>query len=379
MEDIFDEIMRLKKERNAIILAHVYQPEEIQEIADFTGDSFGLSRKAASTDADVIVFCGVRFMAETANILSPDKITLLPAIDAGCQMFTDALEADVRKIRSEHPDALIVSYVNTPASVKAMSDICCTSSNAAAVVKSLPKNKEVIFLPDGNLGSFAESESKRPLIKWAGGCPIHARLTADDIKSIGYDTKKRVVETIEIDYLTLNESPNGFVIDTEIEGSPESWLEYANNYPETASFLVVNDKIVGYSQIQFITQSDFDLVLSGERMIDADMEEFYGFGGEFCCYITIMPILKQYENQKNYVMLLDELFAKFERLAIEDDVKITSLAISVYSNLLEKMLIPLGFKHVGNNPAKGKIYSLDFSTLKDNAIFKRKYSGKVFY
>ena len=182
MEDIFDEIMRLKKERNAIILAHVYQPEEIQEIADFTGDSFGLSRKAASTDADVIVFCGVRFMAETANILSPDKITLLPAIDAGCQMFTDALEADVRKIRAEHPDALIVSYVNTPASVKAMSDICCTSSNAAAVVKSLPKDKEVIFLPDGNLGSFAESESKRPLIKWAGGCPIHARLTADDIK-----------------------------------------------------------------------------------------------------------------------------------------------------------------------------------------------------
>lgn len=200
-------------------------------------------------------------------------------------------------------------------------------------------------------------------------------LSADDIKSIGYDTKKRVVETIEIDYLTLNESPNGFVIDTEIEGSPESWMEYANNYPETASFLVVNDKIVGYSQIQFITQSDFDLVLSGECMIDADMEEFYGFGGEFCCYITIMPILKQYENQKNYVMLLDELFAKFERLATEDDVKITSLAISVYSNLLEKMLIPLGFKHVGNNPAKGKIYSLDFSTLKDNAIIKRKYSG----
>ena len=133
MEDIVEEILRLKRERNAVILAHVYQPEEIQEIADVTGDSFALSRQAAATDADTIVFCGVRFMAETANILSPDKVTLLPAADAGCQMFTDALEGQVRQARADHPDALIVSYVNTPASVKAMSDICCTSSNAAAV------------------------------------------------------------------------------------------------------------------------------------------------------------------------------------------------------------------------------------------------------
>jgi len=200
-------------------------------------------------------------------------------------------------------------------------------------------------------------------------------LSSEQIKDIGYDTKRKVIETIEIDYLTLNEAPNEYVIDSEIEGSPEAWIEYANNYPETASFLIVNDKIVGYSQIELIKQSDFDLILSGARMIDAEMEEFYGFGGEFCCYITIMPILKQFENQKNYVMLLDDLFAKFERLANEEDVRITALAASVYSNLLEKMLVPLGFKYVGNNPAKGKIYNLDFSTLKDNGILKRKYPG----
>lgn len=182
MEDIVEEILRLKRERNAVILAHVYQPEEIQEIADFTGDSFALSRQAAATDADTIVFCGVRFMAETANILSPDKVTLLPAADAGCQMFTDALEGQVRQARADHPDALIVSYVNTPASVKAMSDICCTSANAAAVVSSLPEDRDVIFIPDQNLGAWAEEQCERPLLKWRGGCPIHASLTVNDLR-----------------------------------------------------------------------------------------------------------------------------------------------------------------------------------------------------
>lgn len=182
MEDIIAEIMELKRQRKAIILAHVYQPEEIQEIADFTGDSFGLSQKAAATDAEVIVFCGVRFMAETANILSPDKITLLPAADAGCQMFTDAITGQVRQAKAEHPEALIVSYVNTPAAVKAMSDICCTSSNAAAVVASLPRDKELIFVPDQNLGSWAEEQCGRQLLKWRGGCPIHGQLTCEDIR-----------------------------------------------------------------------------------------------------------------------------------------------------------------------------------------------------
>lgn len=183
MEDIVDEIMRLKEERHAIILAHVYQPDEIQEIADYSGDSFALSRTAAGTDAEVIVFCGVRFMAETANILSPNKITLLPATDAGCQMFDDTLEPRVRQLKAEHPDALVVSYVNTPASVKALSDICCTSSNAVAVVESLPRDREIIFVPDPNLGSYAAEQTGRQLITIPGGCPIHARLTPEDLRA----------------------------------------------------------------------------------------------------------------------------------------------------------------------------------------------------
>lgn len=177
MEDIIDEIERLKKERKAIILAHLYQPQEIQEIADYTGDSFGLSRQAAGTDAEVIVFCGVKFMAETANILAPEKITLLPAADATCRMFTDSLTGEVAQMRREKPDAVFVAYVNTPAAVKAMADICCTSSNAAAVVASIPEDKEIVFLPDGNLGSFVEGETGRKMFCWKGGCPTHMGLT----------------------------------------------------------------------------------------------------------------------------------------------------------------------------------------------------------
>lgn len=218
------------------------------------------------------------------------------------------------------------------------------------------------------INSLSEN-NKETAIKYPG--PIV--LSSDQIKEIGYDTKRKVIETIELDYLTLGEAPSEYVIDSDIEGDPESWIEYANNYPETASFLIVADKIVGYSQIEFISQENYDLVVSGKQMIDANMEEFYGFGGEFCCYIAIMPIIQQHENQKNYVMLLDDLFAKFVRLTNEDDIKITSLAISVYSHLLEKMLIPLGFKHVANNPAQGKILSLDFSTLKNNTILNKKY------
>ena len=179
--DFIEEIEVLKKQRRAIILAHVYEPAEIQEIADFSGDSFALSQKAAATDADVIVFCGVRFMAETANILSPQKITLLPAADAGCQMFGDGLETEVRQAIAAHPGAAVVSYVNTPAAVKALSDVCCTSSNAVAVIDSLPAEQEILFLPDHNLASYTAEQTGRTIHCWPGACPVHARLQPQDI------------------------------------------------------------------------------------------------------------------------------------------------------------------------------------------------------
>jgi quinolinate synthase len=181
-ETLVAEIQTLKKDRQAVILAHNYEPAEIQDIADFTGDSLGLSRQAAGTPAKVIVFCGVRFMAETASILCPDKTVLLPAADAGCPLADRITAAQVRELKKAHPGAEVVAYVNTSAEVKAESTIVCTSANSVAVVKSLPPDKEIIFIPDHNLGLYTQVQSGRTLIVWDGACPIHKDITAGDVR-----------------------------------------------------------------------------------------------------------------------------------------------------------------------------------------------------
>ena len=181
--ELIEKINKLKKRHNAVILAHNYQRPEIQDLADFTGDSLGLSIKAADTDAEVIVFCGVKFMAETAVILSPQKTVLLPDENAGCPL-ADMITADqLRDLKQKHPDALVVCYVNSTAEVKAESDYCCTSANAVEVVSSLPKDKPVIFVPDRNLGQFANQRTGRDLILWPGYCHVHVVITEDDIKN----------------------------------------------------------------------------------------------------------------------------------------------------------------------------------------------------
>ncbi|HDH41130.1 MAG TPA: quinolinate synthase NadA [Candidatus Altiarchaeales archaeon] len=178
---LIEEIERLKEERNAIILSHNYQPAEIQEIADYLGDSLGLSRKASKTDADVIVFCGVQFMAETAAILSPDKTVLLPDINAGCPM-ADMLTAEkLRDLKRKHPDAVTVAYVNTSAEVKAEVDICCTSSNAIRVIESLRDASEIIFVPDKYLADYVSKRTDRNLIVWDGFCPSHVKILPEDV------------------------------------------------------------------------------------------------------------------------------------------------------------------------------------------------------
>jgi quinolinate synthase len=181
-EQLVDKIGQLKAERNAVILAHNYQPGEIQDIADFTGDSLALSVKAAATDADVIVFCGVKFMAETAAILSPGKTVLLPDKNAGCPMADMMTGGQLRELKRKHPGALVVCYVNSSAEVKAESDYCCTSANAVEVVESLPKDSKIIFVPDQHLGRFVIEKTGREMILWPGYCPTHAFITEDDIK-----------------------------------------------------------------------------------------------------------------------------------------------------------------------------------------------------
>jgi quinolinate synthase len=172
-------INKLRKDRNAVILAHNYELGEVQDIADFAGDSLELSIKARDLEAAVLVFCGVTFMAETAYLLSPDKTVLLPVREAGCLMADMAGAEELKKLKRQHPGAFVVTYVNSSAAVKAESDICVTSANALKIVGGLPRNKEIIFVPDQNLGAYIQRETGREMILWPGFCPTHMRITRE--------------------------------------------------------------------------------------------------------------------------------------------------------------------------------------------------------
>src|SRR3989338_2251150 len=176
MTELKEKINKLKKQRKAIILVHNYQLPEVQDVADYLGDSLELSRIAAKSDAKVIVFCGVHFMAETASILCPEKKVIMPDIKAGCPMANMITAQDLRELKSRHPKAVAVGYVNTSADVKAELDICCTSTNAVEVVNSLKKTEEIIFVPDKYLSDFVSKRTGRRLISWDGYCPTHVKI-----------------------------------------------------------------------------------------------------------------------------------------------------------------------------------------------------------
>lgn len=183
--DYRKQILALKQDRNAVILAHNYQLPEVQDIADFIGDSLALSKNAAQTDADIILFCGVYFMAETASIICQDKKILIPDLGAGCSLASSINVDELKSWISEHPNAIVVSYVNTSAAIKALSDYCCTSSNAVKIIKSIPESKEILFLPDMFLGSYvAEITKRKNMYIWPGECHVHAGINAEQINTM---------------------------------------------------------------------------------------------------------------------------------------------------------------------------------------------------
>jgi quinolinate synthase len=182
--DLFAEIEKLKKEKNAIILAHYYQEPDIQDVADFIGDSLGLSQKAASTDAAIIVFAGVHFMAETAKILNPSKKVLLPDLNAGCSLSDSAPPALFKIFRDKHPDHTVITYINCSAGMKALSDIICTSSNAQKIVESLPPDEPIIFAPDKNLGAYINKKTGRNMLLWNGACMVHEIFSLEKITKL---------------------------------------------------------------------------------------------------------------------------------------------------------------------------------------------------
>lgn len=182
--DLFEAIGRLKKEKNAIILAHYYQEGDIQDIADYVGDSLGLSQQAAKTDADIIVFAGVHFMAETAKVLSPHKKVLLPDLKAGCSLADSCPPELFRKFKEKHPDHIVVSYINCTAELKTLTDICCTSTNAVAIINSIPKDQPILFAPDKNLGAYLRKVTGRDMVIWNGACMVHEIFSNEKITKL---------------------------------------------------------------------------------------------------------------------------------------------------------------------------------------------------
>ena len=212
---------------NAIILAHYYQAPEIQDIADFIGDSLDLSRKAANNDADIIIFCGVHFMAETAKILSPNKTVLLPDIDAGCSLADDCPAEEFQKFREENPDHYVVSYINCTAEVKAQSDLICTSSNAVSLVEKIPKDKKIIFAPDKNLGRWVQKNSGRKLKLWPGSCIVHETFSEEALLKLKYKHPDAKV-------IAHPECSQNLLVLSDFIGSTSKLLDFvSNDYSDT--------------------------------------------------------------------------------------------------------------------------------------------------
>lgn len=217
---LISEINQLRKDKHAIIMAHYYQPEAVQQIADFIGDSLALAQQARKTDAEIIVLCGVHFMGETAKIICPDKKVLIPDMAAGCSLADSCKAEDLRKFKAEHPGYKVISYVNTSAEVKALTDICVTSSNAEKIIRMLPKDEKIIFGPDYNLGSYINKVTGREMLLWNGACHVHEKFSVEALIQL----KKTHPEA---KVLAHPECKGSLLVLADVVGSTQALLNYA--------------------------------------------------------------------------------------------------------------------------------------------------------
>jgi quinolinate synthase len=231
--DLFAEIEKLKKEKNAILLAHYYQEPDIQDVADYIGDSLGLAQKAKQTNADIIVFAGVHFMAETAKILNPTKKVLLPDLNAGCSLADSAPADRFKAFKDAHPDHIVVSYINCTADIKALSDIICTSSNATAIINSLPKEQKIIFAPDKNLGAWVNKQTNRNMVLWNGACMVHEIFSLEKIVKLKVRNPDALV-------LAHPECEEPVLAVADFIGSTTQILKYAQTSPVN-TFIVATE------------------------------------------------------------------------------------------------------------------------------------------
>ncbi len=241
--DLFGAIADLKRELNAVVLAHYYQDPDIQDIADYIGDSLGLSQRAASTEADVIVFAGVHFMAETAKILNPHKLVLLPDLDAGCSLADSCPPAAFAQFKAAHPNHIVISYINCTAEIKAMSDIICTSSNAVNIVRQIPADQPIIFAPDRNLGRYVMEQTGRDMVLWQGSCIVHETFSEKKLVQLQ-------IEHPEAEIIAHPECEPPVLRHASYIGSTTALLNYSQRSPRSAFIVATEPGIIHQMQKQ---------------------------------------------------------------------------------------------------------------------------------
>ena len=303
-DKIINRILKLKKEKNAVILAHNYQIPEVQDIADFVGDSLGLSQQAAKTDADLIVFCGVKFMAETASIISPDKKVLIPDIEAGCSLASSITVEQLRLWKSEYPNSVVVSYVNTTAEIKAESDYCCTSSNAVNVINAIPKEKKILFLPDKFLGSYVKTITGRDIEIWQGACHVHEK-----IGDVNFEHIKTIYPNAE------------FLVHPECGCSTSCMLNSLNNC-ESNIHIFSTEGMINYvnesPSNEFVIATEVGII---HRMKKVNPDKIFRPANEnsVCEYmkmITLEKLLNSLENETTEIKVPEKIAGK-AKLPIE--------------------------------------------------------------
>ena len=304
MNNLSEQIRQLCQEKNAIIMAHYYQRPEIQDVADFVGDSLALAQQAAKTDADIIVMCGVHFMAETAKILCPDKKVLIPAPEAGCSLADSCKATDLAAWKAAHPDHMVVSYVNTSAAVKALTDVVVTSSNALKIVKQLPEDKPILFGPDQNLGGYINRMTGRKMDLWNGGCHVHARFSEEALLALKEQYPNAPV-------LAHPECKANILQHADVIGSTQALLNYAISH--SSSERPISNSEASHSQYIVVTESgilhEMQKACPEVEFIPVPAE---GGGCNECEYMrmcTLQNLRDCLLNESNKVMV-DEAVAK---------------------------------------------------------------------
>lgn len=296
-EELKNEIIRLKKEKNAVILGHYYQIDEIQALSDYVGDSLALAQEAQRTDAPIIVFCGVHFMAETAKILNPGRKVLLPDVNASCSLAESCTGEDLRKFKADHPGHIVVSYVNCSAEVKAESDLICTSGNAEKLINALPADQKIIFAPDKNLGGYINSQTGRNMVLWNGVCTVHDALQAENILKLKQENPDAPV--------VAHPECNGAVLAvSEFIGSTKAMLNYISK-SEHKRFIVATESGILYEMRKNNSDKEFIAVPSGENCACTD-----------CSYMKMNTLEKLYRclrDEQPEITLSDELIEKAAR------------------------------------------------------------------